>query len=230
MKIGIVLTPDERSKAYIQKLLKNEIFLDDIIFMNDNKPEKQYLQEMINKSIECGFDISIPVKTILENSNLNYQEFNFVDINNTKLIEYLSKIDIDVIIFTGGGILRNEILGCGPKFLHFHPGIVPDFRGSTCFYYSILKDDQCGVTSYFMDEKLDAGDIVFQKYFKKPNHVFVDEIYDAYIRSETMIEVLQKKLLEKNKIKKQDPSVGETFFIIHPVLKHIAILSCTKNN
>jgi len=230
MKIGIILTPDERSKAYLQKFLKNDIFLDHIIFMNDNRPEKKYSQEMIDKSIESGFDLSIKVKTSLVDANLNYKEFDFVDINHPKLVELISKLDTDVMIFTGGGILKKEILDSGPKFLHLHPGIVPDFRGSTCFYYSILKENRCGVTSYFMDEKLDTGDIVFQKYFEKPIHIFVDEVYDAFIRSETLIEVLQKNLLEKNQLKKQDPLEGETYFVIHPVLKHIAILSCVKNN
>ena len=37
MTIGIILTPDSRSKAYIQKILKNKIKLDLIIFMNDNR-------------------------------------------------------------------------------------------------------------------------------------------------------------------------------------------------
>ena len=39
---GIILTPDNRSKAYIQKLLSSHIFPDVIIFMNNNIPEKTY--------------------------------------------------------------------------------------------------------------------------------------------------------------------------------------------
>jgi len=31
--------------------------------------------------------------------------------------------------------------------------------------------------------------------------------------------------LKKNNFKKNNPLEGETFFIIHPVLKHISILS-----
>ena len=38
---GIILTPDNRSKAYIQKLLSSHIFPDVIIFMNNNIPEKK---------------------------------------------------------------------------------------------------------------------------------------------------------------------------------------------
>jgi len=228
MKIGIILTPDTRSKAYIQKIIQNHIVIDTIIFMNDKRIERKYDAEIISSGIEHGFDISIPVKDTLERSNLRYHELNFVDINNSKLIEFVKQSKTDIFIFTGGGILKNQILNAGPKFVHLHPGIVPNYRGSTCFYYSIINEDQCGVTVFFMDEKLDTGDIIFQKIFKKPNHVFVDEIYDINIRSETLIEMLQKGLLDNASYKKQDSTIGETYFIIHPVLKHIAILNCIK--
>lgn len=227
MKVGIILTPDVRSKAYLQKILLNKIPLDTIIFMNDKKMEKKFPLEVISKAKECEFDISSSVEDTLKKSNLSYKEFNFVDINHPELISFLKKSSTDVFIFTGGGILKNEILASGPKFLHLHPGEVPKYRGSTCFYYSIINEDACVVTAYFMDAKLDTGDIVFQKTFKRPNHIYVDEVYDADIRSETLLEIFKSNLLESDyTLKKQDPSKGETYFIIHPVLKHIAILSC----
>ena len=46
MKLGIILTPDNRSKAYIQKLVENNIMLNSILFMNDNRQEKPYLAEI----------------------------------------------------------------------------------------------------------------------------------------------------------------------------------------
>ncbi len=227
MKVGIILTPDDRSKAYIQKLLDKKFFLDEIIFMNDKREDNYYTDQIIKNSLDSGFNISESVlKTLLQNK-LQFKEFNFVNINHPKLIKYIKNCSVDYFLFTGGGILKKEILQSGPKFIHFHPGIVPQYRGSTCFYYSIINDDTCGVTAFIMDEKLDTGNIIFQKMFPKPNHVFIDEVYDSHIRSETLIEVLKNKLLIKNHMK-QDEKQGETYFIIHPVLKHIAILNCIK--
>lgn len=228
MKIGIILTSDNRSKAYIQKLVKNNIILNDIILMNSNKPEKTYSKEIIQKSLESGFDISIPVLETLRNNNLQFTEFEFVDINHLELVEYMKRSQIKYYLFTGGGILKKEILTSGPKFIHFHPGIVPDYRGSTCFYYSIINDNNCGVTSFIMDEKLDTGDIIFQKTFPKPNHQYIDEVFDPFIRSETMIDVIQNNLINIGTHIKQNILEGETYFIIHPVLKHISIISCVE--
>jgi len=227
MKIGIILTPDARSKVYLQKLIQNNIFLDEILFMNDNRQEPNYSEDIIQKSKEFGFDISKPILKSLEESQIKFEEFSHVDINHPDLVSYLSKSNSEIFIFTGGGILRKEVLNCGPKFVHLHPGIVPNYRGSTCFYYSIINEDKCGVTAYFMDEKLDSGDIIYQRSFEKPNHQYIDEVYDPFIRSETLIDVLKNKKIESQEFKKQDPH-GETYFIIHPVLKHISILSCVN--
>ena len=224
-KIGMILTPDSRSKAYLQKLLQNNLVLDEIIFMNNKKKNLDYNPNVIIQSQKNGFDISTSVEAILKSEKLSYKEFDFVDINHPSLINYLKKSHTDFFIFTGGGILRKKILESGPKFIHFHSGIVPFYRGSTTFYYSILNEKRCGVTAYIMDENLDTGDVILQKYFERPSHEYIDEVYDAHIRSETLIEVLKRKLIQKGEFHKQNHN-GETYFIIHPVLKHIAILSC----
>ena len=227
MKIGIILTPDVRSTAYIQKIIKNKIPMDSIILMNDNR-HSAFSEQTIAQSLKSGFDISKSVKSVLDKNNLLYKEFPFVDINHPLLYNFLKESDVDFFIFTGGGILKDQILSINSKFIHLHPGLVPEYKGSTCFYYSIIDNDRSGVTAFIMNSGLDTGDIILQKIFPKPNHQYLDEIYDANIRSEVLIEILQNNLLDKIELRKQNPIDGTTYFIIHPVLKHIAILSCLK--
>ena len=225
MKIGIILTNDERSRAYLQKLQKEKIILDCYLLMNNGNIIKNS-EEVITTSKKFGFDISETTKDTLLNNDIIFHELNFLDINNPQLIDFLKKNICDYYIFTGGGILKKEILNLPIKFIHIHPGIVPEYRGSTCFYYSIINEQKTGVTAFVMDQNLDTGKIIYQKRFDKPDHQFVDKVYDPYIRSETLMDIFRNKLLEKNEFKKQNLENGETYFIIHPVLKHIAILSC----
>jgi len=227
--IGIILTPDTRSQAYIQKTIKENFVFDKILFMNDQRPQKKIEENEIKFGKKYGFDVSISVKDFLDEKNLEYEEFDFVGINHPKLIEFLQNSTIDYFIFTGGGILKNDVLRCGPKFVHLHPGIVPNYKGSTCFYYSFINEDKCGVTAFLMNKGIDTGDIIFQKEFSKPDHIYIDNIFDAHIRSETLLELLKTNLIEQNNYTQQIPDEGETYFVIHPVLKHIAILSCINS-
>ena len=164
MKLGIILTPDVRSKAYLQKCIKNNLQFETVIFMNDRRIEKEFDQDVIELSKEFNFDITESVCNTLKQYSIDYIEFPFVDINDQRLIDYLKNLKIDYIVFTGGGILREEILSLEMKFIHLHPGIVPDYRGSTCFYYSILNESYAGVTSFIMDKTLDTGNIIFQNF------------------------------------------------------------------
>ena len=88
----------------------------------------------------------------------------------------------------------------------------------------MIDEGKCGVSAFIMDEGIDTGSIIYQKEFSVPNHEFIDEVYDSHIRSETLLDVLNMNLLESSAHVPQDPSKGETYYIIHPVLKHIAIL------
>tara|TARA_B100000029_G_scaffold398128_1_gene396580 strand:+ start:815 stop:1522 length:708 start_codon:yes stop_codon:yes gene_type:complete len=230
MSLGIILTPDNRSKAYIQKILKNNLKFDHVLFMNDNRVEKKYSDEIINTSKNFGFDISKSVIDTLSENKINFKEFSFVDINNPELKKYIDSISLENLIFSGGGILKDEILSCNVNFIHFHPGLTPEYRGSTCFYYSILNDNYAGVTAFFMDRTLDTGDIIFQKKFEKPFHPYLDEIFDPYIRSETLVELIKTNKLSSQNFTKQNVDSGETYYIIHPVLKHIAIMKCVSND
>ena len=194
--------------------------------MNNNMPEKTYSDEIIQTAKKSGFDISKSVRNVLNENNFTYTEFDFIDINHPDLINFINKNREEYYIFTGGGILKNEILNAGVKFVHLHPGLAPKYKGSTCFYYSIINEGSAGVTAFIMDEGLDTGDIIYQKTFEKPQHKFLDEVYDPYIRSETLVDVTSQNLFYRQDFKKQNSHVGETYFIIHPVLKHIAIISC----
>ena len=79
-----------------------------------------------------------------------------------------------------------------------------------------------------MNKKIDAGDVILTKTYNKPEKgIDVDYYYDSSIRSDLLVDVIEK-YIKKGEItsEKQESNYGETYFIIHPVLKHIALLSC----
>ena len=133
------------------------------------------------------------------------------------------------IIFTGGGILRKEILSLQKIFIHVHPGIIPEYRGSTCFYYSLLNNYSLGATAYIMNNKIDAGEIILQRNFtlnyllNNDQFYFLDHVLDNFIRSQVLKKIIQ---LFKNKSHfntvTEDCS-GFAYYIMHPLLRHLTI-------
>ena len=226
-EVGIILTPTFRAHAYLQKLTKNGMIPNFAIVMSN---KKDTLKLIAKENAQHFFDEFQDFKTILEKFNIRHEEVEAEDCNDKKLINIIKQRKETYFIYTGGGILKEEILNVGKKFIHVHPGIVPQYRGSTCIYYSIINEDKCGATAFFMSKKIDAGKVIGKKVFKKPRICSIDYEYDCYMRSSLLVDVM-KKYIKRGKFesKQQNYNKGETYFIIHPVLKHLAILSCVPH-
>ncbi|MGA7217795.1 MAG: formyltransferase family protein [Candidatus Sulfotelmatobacter sp.] len=67
----------------------------------------------------------------------------------------------DVIIFTGGNILRKEVLAV-PRLgvLNVHLGLLPEVRGMSSPEWSLLNRIPPGVTIHYMDAGIDTGPIL----------------------------------------------------------------------
>jgi len=70
----------------------------------------------------------------------------------------------DLIIFTGGNILRKQLLEV-PRLgvLNAHLGLLPEIRGMSSPEWSLLQHIPVGVTIHFMDTGIDTGPIL-QRY------------------------------------------------------------------
>ena len=55
----------------------------------------------------------------------------------------------------------------------------------------------------------------------------VDLIYDGAIRADLLCQVMVQHIEQGQLIPmaNQDPEIGRTYYVIHPVLKHMALLS-----
>ena len=66
---------------------------------------------------------------------------------------------LDYYLILGAGIL-SEAFVKNKKTVNCHPGIIPAVRGLDAFKWSILEMQPLGVSLHFIDEKVDAGDII----------------------------------------------------------------------
>ena len=108
-----------------------------------------------------------------------------------------------------------------------NPGLLPKFRGSTTIYYSLLSKSKIGCSVIFLEEGIDKGPILYKKdYHIKEKDIDFDYVLDPLIRTKTLIEFFQKKKI--NPVKQNRDEQQITFYIIHPVLKHLSIYNYNK--
>lgn len=102
--------------------------------------------------------------------------------------------------------------------------------GSTTAYYSFLQEKEFGATAIFLNEGIDEGEIITQATFPVPEEmVNVDYIYEPYIRSQVLMKAIGQYLEMGELLSSgQNMEGAETYYIIHPLLKHLAIMGMEK--
>ncbi len=82
-----------------------------------------------------------------------------------------------IIVAAYGQILPKEILKLAPC-INLHASLLPKYRGASPIQESLLNDDNfTGVTSVFMEEGLDSGDILALQYLKITPTMEVSEAF-----------------------------------------------------
>lgn len=212
-KLGLILSSNLRSYIYLLYLIKNQIALTHIVFLKD-KREKKY-----NKKI---------IRYLIKNrKKYVFKIFLSKRINNKKIITYLlnQKEKIFIVSLYPGleGIIRSSNLLKKKFFLHSHTGKLPKYKGSTTIYYSLLNESKIFCDTFFLNNKIDQGRVVYSKQYPIPMNIYsIANIYDAIIRVKNIILAISK-LKNKNfnlRIRKKN-YLKLNFYIIHPLLRYI---------
>jgi methionyl-tRNA formyltransferase len=152
------------------------------------------------------------------------------DVNAPEVAAAVAERQPRVIVYAGygGQIVREGILGLEAPVLHAHAGWLPDERGSTTIYYSLLKGGECGVTVFCLRREIDTGPMLARRRYPRPHPAMnIDHLYDNAIRADLLIRVL-RVYASTGQLPPGEPQSGDegaTYYVIHPVLKHLAILS-----
>tara|TARA_B100000767_G_C19750745_1_gene530677 strand:+ start:1289 stop:1990 length:702 start_codon:yes stop_codon:yes gene_type:complete len=219
--IAMVAADTTRTKYYINELIKNDLIPNYVLVLVN------YSDQLLPGQKE---DISEnELVTLLDREGIQYGLAASSDINNQKIVLELSVRQEEFIIFSGYGgvLLKDNILSIQKKFLHIHGGYLPDYKGSTTNYYSLINENTVGASAIFLTKEIDSGPILLRKKFPPPtDRTEIDHKYDSEVRAKVLVECLQNyvKLGDWN-YEPQHNQVGDTFYIIHPVLKHLSILA-----
>jgi len=234
-KLGIILSDTSRSRAYLQTLVNKKIVPKIIVIMvNSNqsligKPKRMIQTPFIElkyNNDQWSFNPNESIETTLNKSNLEYVKLKVDNINDPKVISFLTNLEIDNLIYSGAGgiILKKELFSLGINFIHSHGGFLPKYQGSTCNYFSIIEENIISASVILMNEKIDDGPIIHViKLSPNFDKTKIDHYYDPLIRAIALVKAFEINP-NFNELKRKKSYQNSMYFVIHPVLKHIAIL------
>ena len=229
-RVTFVAAPSFRSRAYAQRLVSENMLPERVLMLPGDEPVWSG-SEVVTVNLEKGCVNFRPGQTVCETFKqlTTVETASSRDVNCDKFIDEVTLQETEVAIYSGFGgvILKRKILDCGVKFLHVHGGYAPTYRGSTAFYYSILREALLGATGIWLDRELDAGPILFRQQYPLIKGIDIDFILDPVVRADVLVQILQDRIANgKFSEGYRDDSNAETYFIIHPVLKNIALQKC----
>jgi methionyl-tRNA formyltransferase len=230
---GMIFYPSTRSLAYLAAFERSGRLPARIVRMAGSLP---HLEDIIAEGkrydyMNRYFDVSDTPEAFCDRHDIVLDHVDAGMINDELLLEYLAESSIRTWLFTGGGILRKKILSLSKRFIHVHPGRLPKYRGSTTFYYSLLEEGSLHATAFYMSDKIDDGPILTEGAFRinvfiRPNQpYFMDHILDPFVRAKVLERMLvnRHEKIGKRTLKKPAVEACSSYFIIHPVLRLIAI-------
>ncbi len=169
------------------------------IFTQEDKPvgRKQILTPPHIKQYCIDNKIDIPI----------FQPKNLKD----NLVAYITVKELEpdfIIVAAYGQILPKEILSIAPC-INLHASILPNYRGASPIQEGLLNDDNyLGVTSIFMEEGLDCGDILGFSYLKNEKDLLVDSAFSKLSDIAAKLTIITLDNFENIKPLKQNNSVA----------------------
>ncbi|OEJ69560.1 hypothetical protein [Magnetovibrio blakemorei] len=218
-----------RSRAYLSLLLQNGLSPAYCVLLMPHgapKPSTPIETEL--------FDNITPLSDSARMAGIAVIEVDSDDINAPEVVNALAGCPQNVVIFSApaGALVKEPLFATGKCFLHVHPGKLPQYRGSTTMYYSLLAEDKICVSALILNAQIDQGPVVGMMEAEVPaDRALLDLVFDPVIRARLLVRVLARYWEVGNfQNLPQIENDARTYFIVHPVLKHIAILSRPRDS
>jgi methionyl-tRNA formyltransferase len=173
-------------------------------------------------------DLSIPLDQSVRLAASSVDTVDFGSVNDEAVQCWLRDCGATLAVYSGfgGEIVRDPILRAGVPLLHALAGWLPDYRGSTTVYYSLLVEGRCGVSAILLNSDIDSGPVIDRRWYPPPApHTDVDHLYDVAIRTDLLVDVLRRWRTNGGSfdVVSPQPGPGTTYYVMHPVLRAAAL-------
>ena len=143
-----------------------------------------------------------------------------VKLKDPEFIESLRQWRADIFIVVAFRMLPYEVYAIPMQgAFNVHASLLPQYRGAAPINWAIMNGEtKTGITTFFLNNKIDCGDIILQKEIDIQSNETTGELYDRlkYVGAETALETLS--LIEK----------GDSMPLLQPQIEEDAIKVAPK--
>jgi phosphoribosylglycinamide formyltransferase-1 len=102
-----------------------------------------------------------------------------MDHDDPALLGLLERYKIDFGLIAGARIIKPAVIDAIPKgILNMHPGKLPEVRGLDPWLWAVKLGVQPTVTGHLINEKVDAGQLVFSTHIGLNENDFLSDLYE----------------------------------------------------
>jgi methionyl-tRNA formyltransferase len=153
------------------------------------------------------------------------------DLNTCNSVDFMKKSAPDVIVFTGGGLIRQDLLATPSiGILNCHTGLLPRFRGMDVVEWTAVENEVestgFGITLHFIDKGIDTGPILLHKRLAKIPDDYDFQVIRAVLETymvELMVEGVKGLASGKLSPIPQSKDSGRQYYVMHPRIKEYAV-------
>jgi methionyl-tRNA formyltransferase len=131
--------------------------------------------------------------TILQPANLKNEDF----------LQELKQLQANLFIVVAFRMLPKEVWQM-PKYgtFNLHASLLPNYRGAAPINWAIINGEkETGVTTFFIDEKIDTGNIILQQKIAILPTETVGELHDKLMTIGSILVVKTVQLIERDSLK-----------------------------
>lgn len=129
--------------------------------------------------------------------------FTEEDVNSRKFKKKLKKVGPDLVVSVlFSQILKSDLINIPRKgVINIHPAYLPDYKGISPVFWALTnKEKYSGVTTHYIDEGIDTGNIIYQKKIKIDPKDTEDSLYEKAVKAGSPLLIKAIRDIEKNKV------------------------------
>ena len=139
---------------------------------------------------------------VLQPTNLKSEEF----------INQLKNLNVNLQIVVAFRMLPTTVWEL-PKYgtFNLHASLLPDYRGAAPINWVLINGEtKTGVTTFFIDEKIDTGAIILSKEVEITENDTLGNLHDKLMETGSKLVVETTQLIQKNEVKTTLQPIKET--------------------